>query len=235
LREIFRYTPGASARHDGKNMIGVDNPYAQVNNTDSSDDDFYRTALENSSFQRTASPYSSDSAQHDPWSIKKGSFLDRLNQEHGAGFGLGVPYSDGKTALQGDWSKLPKTAFGTVDKVMPVEKHNMKNLKNPALVYNDPVYGVITPMSNWKSTNEWLGPTLMSVVGAGMGGLMGAAGAGMSGKLGMGAVQGARSLGQGGNPLGILASLGGSAFGLPSWARTPYNMAISQLTKQRKP
>lgn len=236
LRDIFRYVPSAFPRHNGKDMIRPDNPYAQQRDPEKVYDDDPLT-----SFEYTKSPYSSDSAQWNPWSIKKGSFLENLNNQYGAGFNLGIPHSDGKTALQGDWSKLPKTKFGTIDNVMPVEKHQMKNLKNPKLVYNDPEYGVITPMSNWKSNNEWLGPAMMAAASMGMGGLM--AGGGALAKLGVGAVNAGKQLGTTGsfNPIGLASTaIGAFVPGASSWINGPAGhaarIALQQFyARQKRP
>jgi hypothetical protein len=217
-------------------MIHPDSPYSVVR--DSYEDD------PSSSFQYTRG---SGSSQYNPWSIRKGSFLDNTNTKFGTDFRLeGGPFgagegADGKYILNGDWSKLPKTKFGTVDQVMPVEKHYYKNLKNPKLVYNDPNYGPVTPMKNWKSNQEWLGPAVMAAASMGMGALMAPAMATMGGKLAMGAVNAGRSIGTSGkvDPASLAMSAAGAfvpgASGFLSGpAGTAARLALKQFRRPKR-
>jgi hypothetical protein len=199
LREIFRHTPFARNYYEDGQMIQQDNPYAVVNNSDMSDEDFYRANQiqgTTSSFDRGRQWNGQDFTTQ--WNIRKDSILDRVNNEYGAG----AEVKDGR--LNVDWSKLPKSPLGSVDRLMPTTDHERRNLKNPNLVYKDNNYGNVTRVENWKSNNEWMGPALMAAMSMGMGGLWGAVGAGMAGKTGMGLVNMGRSIGSGNfNPVSL--------------------------------
>lgn len=156
LRDIYRYFGG------GLNT-GSDRPWDFANTSEMSDADFYSNILNNNS------SFSYSPSDRGPsFNIRPDSFLGRLNQQYGDTVGFNDPRS-----LYINYQNLPRTRFGGVDRTAPVEQGS--KLINPYLVYEDPNYGRITPMGNVRTGNEWLGPTLMALVGAGMGSLAGPA------------------------------------------------------------
>lgn len=208
LRNIFRYVNSRN-RHEGGQMIQADNPYTWSNGSDMSNEDFYRANTQpgnDSSFTRNRVWNGQDFV--DQWDINKGSFLDTVNSQYGANARL----ENGN--LQMDYSKLPKSRLGPVDRLTPISgDHELRNLKNPKLVYDDPVYGKVTRLENWRSNNEYLGPALMAAMSAGMGAIMAPVGgmaAANAWRTGSSLVGLGRSLGSGNfNP----ASLAGMALG----------------------
>jgi hypothetical protein len=97
-------------------------------------------------------------------------------------------------------------------------------LRNPNLVWQDPVYGQLTDTRNIKQESpgwlDMLGPMAVMGVGALLGGLPALAGASMV-QAGTGAAQGFSS----GNPLGGILSLAGPVAGVPSYLTSLLRMA----------
>jgi len=214
LRDIYRYVNTGTAQEHGQG----DRAFEQVNNTDLSDEDFYAQmqALQGDkgsldyTRERTA-----EGDLSNKFNIREGSFLDRVNKEHGgvASFGAS-PYSEGSPGsgqhLSVDTGKLPQTRYGDISRTAAVDKGT--KLRDPSMVYDDPVYGKITPLMNVTSDQEWLGPALMAAASMGMGSLMAPAVGAVAansfnvGRAGLAAVNAARSLG-GGDYLGAAGSL----------------------------
>lgn len=133
-----------------------------------------------------------DNAQRiEEWSIRPGSRLEALNNQYG--LNAQVVRENDQWWNRMDTSRLPRTRFGSVEDVVPVDERT--RLRNSGMVYDDPVYGRITHRSNLARPNAWVGPLLMAAVGAGMGSLVGAAGgagAASNFRTGMGAVNALR-------------------------------------------
>ena len=161
----------------------------------------------------------------------KGIVSARMEQAGGEGFDQG-----GGLKFDIDYSKLPNgglTKFGLpVDQVIPIRSQkDLNDLRNRGMVVYDPNYGWITPRQN-KKESLWssipsaaiqmaAGGFLGAGLGAGLMGLAGASGIGLSPTLASGlGNMGVSSLTSGKAPgAGSLASLAGSYFGLPSWAK----------------
>lgn len=219
LRNVFRYVNPHTAQALGRG----DNPYAMVNNTDLSDEDFFAQmqALQEGEgsfdYSRERGP---DSQITNRFTIRPDSFLDKLNQDYAGSVNYGAsPYSEGSPGsgmhLSIDGSKLPQTRYGDISRAAAVDEGT--DLRNPNAAYDDPVYGRIAPLMNIKGNDELpaIVQAIMAAMTAGIGGLAAATGgaaAGQAARLGLGTVNAARSLGSG-NPLGAaMGMLGASGF-----------------------
>lgn len=166
---------------------------------------------------------------------KEGSFLARLAATHPEALSQAIQTENGQDGGRGnmahsmDFSKLPRTRFGSADQVMAVTDQMMDKLKDRNMVYDDPNYGRITHWQNYNSGNDWVKNIPMMLAGAGFGALP------LMPAMALPGIRLAQGFGQGGSPWGQLASLVGGAMGLPSWAKPLTGMAISQLTKNNKP
>jgi len=128
-----------------------------------------------------------------------------------------------------DGSKFPTTRFGDVTRTAPVGQG--VDLYRPDMVYDDPNYGRITDARNVKpdQLNAMAGPAIMAAATMGMG-LLGAP------AIGAQLVGLARGISEGGlrGGAGGLASILGSAFGLPSWATNIGRTALSAALRNRE-
>lgn len=158
---------------------------------------------------------------------KDNSFLARLAQQSPGAITSSTDQQDGKTSNSHriDWSKLPQTKFGPANRVMAYDAASMRGkLSNPNMVYNDPVYGMITPVMNYQSGNDMMKSIPMMLASMGFGAVTGAAPM-------LSAIRAAQAAGSGN--WGGVAGAAGGALGLPSWAGGLTNMAISQMTRNR--
>lgn len=171
LRDIFRYAPySGSVQH---------NPYRMANNSDMDDGAFYGSMPGMDTFERfhDQAPGTEDYEYSRGWRIRPDSWLAGLSSQY-EGFNptmSQVPGAQDKQwQMEADWSKLPKTKFGSVADVIPVD--NMKDVADPRLVYDDPVYGKITHRLNRKRDWKSMVPSIavQSMIG-GMAGMMGPA------------------------------------------------------------
>jgi hypothetical protein len=161
------------------------------------------------------------------WSIKPGSFLDSINQQYGnaINFDPNVRNNDSGSDqgwLNIDYSKLPKTRFGTVDNTVAVTEGS--HINDPRFVYDDPVYGRITHKGNVNTgANAFVGPGLLAGLTMGAGSLLGGSGLALANT----AMRGGQAALKG-NPLAALASLG-SVLGMPSWGTMLARLAASRF------
>jgi hypothetical protein len=237
LRQALEYTQSGPGRqpglYEGSNPGGLWDDMEEIDNTHS----MWAHGLNERTYNQDNGE--GTTVRNVRYIPKIGSFLNRLNHEYGGALTSGYQGEPGSEAggaggMQHrlDFSKLPKTRFGSAENVMAVNDVNSDKLINPEMVYDDPVYGRITHRANMKG-NDWLGPLLMTLATAGMGGIMGAGGAAAAAasRTGMGAVNLARAIGGGGDPLAAIANFGMQFVpGMPTWGRPLTNMAISQLT-----
>jgi hypothetical protein len=159
---------------------------------------------------------------------KAGSFLSNLAAKHpGAITTLDDPHGGG-VQHSIDWSKLPRTAFGSPENTLAINRLNKGGVLNDKFVYDDPNYGSVTGGANYKSGRDWVGPALIALLTMGAGAI-GAAGMGTA----MSGARAASSAARGdwlGAGLGLLGPLGGAA-GIPSWAtglaRTGLSMGLN--------
>jgi hypothetical protein len=206
LRELYQYFTNAAGPQDVLNT---------PNTSEMSDADFYAGLLQN----QPSYEYQGNSDRGAQFGVRQGSFLDQLQQKTPGA------YTMGQDGMRFDFSKLPRTRFGSVEETVPVESYTP--LVNPRGVVNDDNYGNITSRANIRRDNAWLGPLLMMAMGAGMGGLVGAAGGGSAFKTASAALRGVQS-GIKGNPLSALAGLTGLG-GAPSWASSLARLAASRF------
>lgn len=131
---------------------------------------------------------------------------DRITQGGESGWG-GENAPDGVKGyrLDFDWAKLPKSQAGSDWSINPADLH--ANVKDPSLVYDDPVYGKVTNSSNFHKDADplWtkLAPIAVSMIAP-------LAGAGLAG-MGIGGTAGMTAAATG-------SGLGAAASSIPSWA-----------------
>jgi len=170
---------------------------------------------EHSAFSRTTDDYG-----RPQWSIKDDGWLGNLNKQYGGAATLANQRPGGDSSFQMGWdfTKLPKTRFGTVEMTVPVDDNT--KVRNSKYVYDDPIYGKITHRGNVSTgSNALVGPGLMALLTLGSGSLIGAAGgagAATQARSAMAALRGLQGAGEG-NWTGALTGAAG-AFGVPSWA-----------------
>jgi hypothetical protein len=220
LRDIFNYT------HTGRANLAN-----YVNNSDMSDEDFYRSIQQgqNSDIdfhnERSAE---GDLTPH--FTVRPGSFLERIQQQYGN------PYSMNRRPLNGEsagWdtalddTKLPQTRFGGVNRVMPVDSRTRMN--NSDMQYEDENYGQITHQMNYNSGNDVWKNIPMMLATMGFGQLPGMA------AWALPSIRGVQGIAQGQSPLGFLANMGMSQLGLPPWAKLPMGMLLQQLRGGQQP
>jgi hypothetical protein len=154
LRDIYKYYNNGGGANSGQ---GLDTP----NTSEMDDASFYSQFLQN----RPDLQYLGGGDQGPRFGFTPGGFLDQLSQK-------------GQASLDGrklSFKNLPTTKFGSIEYTIPVE--DGVKLLNPNMVYDDPNYGKITHIMNKdRGKSQMLGPALMALVGAGMGGAIGAAG-----------------------------------------------------------
>lgn len=226
LRDVFRYMPvTGTAQEHGRG----DKPYELVNNTDLSDEDFYRQMQSlqpdggSFNYQRTRGP---DSQITNDFSIRSGSPLDRIQQQFGAvNFGAS-PYSEnanGSRHLSIDASRMPGTRFGDISRVGAVDQGT--DLINPSMAYDDPRYGRITPLTNIRGNPE-LEMGVKALMAAGT------AGIGMLGApaWASGMINAARGAGSG-NWAGAAGSLLGLT-GISPWLASALRMGMNYAQGQ---
>jgi hypothetical protein len=147
--------------------------------------------------------------QEDPWSYagferinqndpRFGTGVMRSNLSDGAGtieefvarpdtaaarlvaLGAFKPSDDGRGWVL-DVDKLPRMANGqTVGRAAPAEDHNLSDLRNRNAVFNDPNYGPVTDVANYRG-NQWLAMLpAMAAMGMGFAGMLGPLGSTMN-------------------------------------------------------
>lgn len=181
------------------------------------------------------------------WAQKYPGMINTINDIHGGGAESGQAPG---AIHQVDWTKLPKTRFGSAEDAYSLEDGLGKgqHLIDPRMVYDDPVYGRITHRSNLyepaRGLNKYMPMLTMAAMAAMTGGssMLGLAGAGsVAGPMLSAGISGLHNYGQTGrfnwgSLAGPALGAGLGAMGAPSWAsglaRAGTGMAFSNLNKR---